>query len=87
VSPYQVILHPQAWQILAATQGAARRRLLSVLDQVATDPFRAGDMRQQDAAGRMHEIALLGEWLVTYWADHAVREIRIVALERPDDGP
>jgi hypothetical protein len=87
VTAYEVILHPQAWHVLAATQGAGRRRLLAVLEQVAADPFRAGDLQQRDPAGRVHEVALLGEWLVTYWPDHAVREIRVVALERADDGP
>ncbi len=80
-------MHPQAWHVLAATQGAARRRLLAVLAQVAVDPFRSGDLQQRDPAGRVHEVALLGEWLVTYWPDHAVREIRVVAPERADDGP
>ena len=27
-----------------------------------------------------------GTWLVTYWTDHAVREIRLVALEHADEG-
>ncbi len=87
MAAYEVILHPQAWHVLAATQGTGRRRLLGVLGQVADDPFRAGDLQQPDPAGRVHEVILLGEWLVTYWPDHAVREIRIVALERADDGP
>ena len=33
----------------------------------------------------MNEVKLLGEWLVTFWTDHAVREIRVVDLERPED--
>jgi hypothetical protein len=73
--------------VLAATQGVGRRQLLAVLDQIAANPFHKGDLQQRDPAGRVHEVALLGDWLVTYWPDHAVKEIRVVALERADDGP
>ena len=83
---YEVILHGQAWHLLAATQGATRRRLLAVLDQVAAEPFRVGDLQQRDPAGRINEVVLIGDWLVTYWADHATREIRVVALELADEG-
>lgn len=83
--PYEVILHERAWAVLSATQGADRRRLLAVFDDVKAAPFRAGDFRQQDEAGHMNEVALLGDWLVTFWSDHAVREIRVVNLERVED--
>ncbi|MBC8010508.1 MAG: hypothetical protein H7067_10475 [Burkholderiales bacterium] len=72
--------------MLAATKGVARSRLLEVINQVAAEPFRVGDLQQADPDGRTNEVLLLGDWLVTYWADHAVREVRVVALERVDEG-
>ena len=81
---YEVILHEQAWAALHATKGADRQRLLAVLDQVKAAPFRTGDYRQRDSTGRMSEVVLLGRWLVTFWSDHAVGEIRVVELERAD---
>ena len=86
MAAYEVILHAQAWSVLAATRGPELRRLLAVLDQVAADPFRTGDFQQRDQSGRRYEVVLLGEWLVTFWSDHAVNEIRVVALESTDDG-
>jgi len=44
-----------------------------------------GDFQQRDTAGRLHEVALIYDWLVTYWTDHAVRELRIVNLEQVED--
>ncbi len=82
---YEVILHEQAWTALHATKGADRQRLLDVLDQVKTTPFRPGDYRQRDATGRVNEVVLIGQWLVTFWSDHAVGEIRVVELERADE--
>lgn len=86
MAAYEAMLHAQAWHRLAATKGAARRRLLDIIDQVAAEPFRVGDLQQLDPDGRINEVVLLGDWLVTFWADHAVREVRVVALERADEG-
>ena len=79
--PYEVILHERAWAVLAATQGAARQRLLARLDEVKAGPFRSGDFQQRDASGRRNEVLLLDDWLVTFWSDHAGCEIHVVNLE------
>jgi hypothetical protein len=85
VRPYEVILHERAWAALAATRGAEIRRLLGRLDEVKAEPFRRGDFEQRDASGRINEVVLLGNWLVTYWSDHAVTHIHVVDLERAED--
>ncbi len=81
----EAILHERAWAALTATKGADRQRLLAVLDQIKAAPFRPGDYRQRDETGRMNEFVLLGQWLVTFWNDHGVAEIRVVELERADE--
>lgn len=87
MKPYEVILHECAWEKLAATRDAETKQLLARLDEVKAQPFRRGDFQQQDASGRTNEVILLGDWLVTYWSDHAAAQIHIVNLERADDGP
>ncbi len=61
MAAYEVILHEQAWQVLATLQGGPRRRLLAILDQIASDPFRFGDLQQGDPTGRINEVTLLGD--------------------------
>jgi hypothetical protein len=85
VRPYEVILHERAWETLAATKGATRQRLLALLDVVKAGPFRTGDFQQRDANGRVNEVILHGDWLVTFWSDHAVCEIHVVNLEPVED--
>lgn len=82
---YEVILHERAWAALAATRGAETRRLFARLDEVKAQPFRRGDFQQRDASGRSNEVVLLGDWLVTFWSDHAVAHIHVVDLERVED--
>lgn len=69
---------------VSGARGAETGRLLARLDEVKARPFQRGDFRQRDPAGRINEVVLLDEWLVTYWTDHAVQEIRLVALDRAD---
>lgn len=82
---YEVILHERAWAALAATKTMETRRLLALLEAMKAEPFRRGDFQQRDASGRSNEVLLLGEWLVTFWPDHAVSEIHVVNLEQVED--
>jgi len=85
VRAFELILHEHAWNALSSTVGADRRRLLALLDELKAAPLRAGDFQQRDSTGRLHEVALVGDWLITWWPDHAAAEIRVVGLERADD--
>ena len=55
------------------------------MDRLKSTPVRPGDLQELDAQGRTNEILLEGEWLLTFRADHAVREIRVVRLESVND--
>jgi hypothetical protein len=57
----------------------------TILDELKCTPFRRGDLQEQDSRGRDNEVFIAGDWLVTFWVDHAAREIRIVRLESADD--
>jgi len=51
--------------------------VLELADQIARHPFRPGHHQNLDTAGRTVENLLLQEYLLSYWPDHASREIRI----------
>ena len=70
---------------LAAAAPSEQRRLAAILDAAKTTPFRSGDLQERDARGRRNEVLVAGDWLVTYWPDHAARKVRIVRLERVED--
>jgi len=54
-----------------------QRRVLDLADQIARQSFQRGLYQTFDSAGRAVENLLLGEYLFSYWSDHASREIRI----------
>ncbi len=66
---------------LAIAPRREQRRLAAMLDSLKIAPLRTGDLQERDTQGRRHEVLVAGDWVITYWLDHAVRELRIVGLE------
>jgi hypothetical protein len=81
VRAYQIVLHEEAWAALASVSRPKQKRILRLLEQLQSDPFRQGEFQERDAAGRGNEVTLLEEWMVTFWSDHAAKEIRVLRLE------
>ncbi len=84
--PYRLVLNEDAARFLVQASRPAQRRLNVVLDELKTSPFRLGDLQELDEEGRENEILAIGNWMVTYWTDHAAREIRVTRLESTDEG-
>ncbi len=59
-----------------------RERLLVLFRLLATHPLTPGDYRDSDARGQSVEVLLFEhEFLISWHADHAAKQIRIVGLE------
>jgi hypothetical protein len=71
----------RAFTALTAKQ---REKVLRDLDHVARFPARIGDYREIGASGRFYQVMLCGDIFLTWWVDHAAKEVRIVRLELVD---
>jgi hypothetical protein len=85
VRAYEIILHEEVVEILASLRRPAQRSLLRMFDDLRKKPFRRGDFQESDADGRVNEVLLVDDWLVTFWTDHATREMRVVRLENANE--
>ena len=56
-----------------------QHELLDIFRLLAAHPTRAGDFTVI-CDGRVNQVAQHGRFLVSYWADHAVQELRITEL-------
>jgi hypothetical protein len=56
------------------------------LDRLSENPGLTGDYQETDDIGRTVQIKILGDFALTYWADHAVREVKVVKIEKADHG-
>lgn len=54
---------------------------MKFLRRLADDPYTVGDFKDSDEIGRPLEVKLVGPHAITYWADHAVKEIKVINVE------
>jgi hypothetical protein len=78
---YRCVAHPQADEVLLRSAPAVRRFLLGRFDNLAADSFLSNEAHFTDEAGREVQLQAAGRHVITYWADHAEKEVRIFAIE------
>ena len=59
-----------------------REELLRIFQHLAHAPAQRGDYVQRCSGGRELQVKRFGKWLITFWPDHAVKEMRVVDLKR-----
>ena len=59
-----------------------REDLLKVFASLAAAPYQRGEWRQRTSSGRELQVKRFGPWLVRYWLDDPVLEVRIVDVEK-----
>ena len=77
---YRYVIAQQAADFALRLPPSEQQRLASACRLLAAQPFRTGDYSTRDDAGRMLQNLLIDDWVLTYWSDHAVKEVRIVEL-------
>lgn len=70
------------YETLRTLRQEDRRRVEALLQQIARQPSLSGDFEAVAEDGRIHQVRVVGDWMLSYWIDHAVREIRVSNLER-----
>ena len=79
--PYEIVAPLTVYEELRGMPRADRRRVEDFLFRLTRQPSLGGDFESPASDGRMHQTKTVGDWIVSYWPDHAVREIRLSGLE------
>lgn len=82
MKPYAVFVQSEVMNQLIQMSAVRRRALSRFLEQLSTDPFLRGEFPVKDVRDRDAEVKLVGSYLVTFYADHAAREIQVLDLEQ-----
>ena len=77
---YRYVLSEAASDFAFRLPPREQHRLADVCRQLAAGPGRAGDYTTRDDAGRVLQNLLVDDWVFTYWADDAVKELRITEV-------
>ena len=83
MQPYKVLVTIEALQMKRPSR-VERDLVHSFLESLANDPDRPGDYIECDDAGRSVQIKIVGDFALTYWADHAVKEVKVTKIEKAD---
>jgi hypothetical protein len=59
-----------------------REDLLRLFRYLADSPHQRGDWLQKGRSGREFQVKRFGRWLVTFWPDDPVLELRVVDLKK-----
>ena len=78
---YRWIADQQAVEVILRLPAARRQQLLQQFDALAESPFQSGDVQVTEDSGRELQLKVIEPYIVTYWADHATKELRIVSIE------
>jgi hypothetical protein len=78
---YEPVLSSKAAAFLVSLSKPRQRKLIGLLYQLAENPSQIGDYAEPDQTGREVQFIIVRDLLIAFWADHAVREMRIVDIE------
>jgi hypothetical protein len=74
----------EAAEVLRGIRGIQRTSLVAFIDSLSAKPDTRGDYSERDGTGRDLEIKVVGSFAITYWPDHAAKEVKVVDVRRAD---
>ena len=80
-SGYEPVLSARASSALVGLSRSRQKQVLRLLFQLAEHPSQLGDYATREEDGREIQHLLVGDWHFSFWADHAVRELRVTEID------
>ena len=78
---YEPVLSSKSATFLIALSKVRQRKLIGLLYRLSENPSQIGDYSEQDETGREIQFIRVRDLLLAFWADHSVKELRIVDIE------
>ena len=80
---YRVYINQEAL-LTAPRSGPQRRAVMDFVASLSSNPYSRGDFAEKDDVGRDVFVKVVGRFAITYWADHAVCEVKVTHIRRAD---
>ena len=78
---YEIVAPLTVFEAVRTIRRSDRLQIEEFLHRLTRQPSSPGDFEAPADDGRTHQVKIVGDWLVSYWPDHAVREIRLSGVE------
>jgi hypothetical protein len=77
---WKFVLDEQAFAVFCGARGGDRQTLLRAFTELRNHPLAEGVWRSRDDVGRDVRVVVFGKFLIHYWDDFLVKELRIVRI-------
>ena len=78
---YDPVLSSKASSFLVGLSKPKQKQVLRLLFQLAELPGQLGDYSTREEGAREIQHLMVGDWHFSFWADHAVRELRVTEID------
>lgn len=77
MAEYQVFVDSEIFELILTVRGSKKTEIREFLRSLKSNPFERGEFSTL-RMGRKVEIKYFGKYSIYFWADHAVKEVKIV---------
>jgi hypothetical protein len=77
---YSVFVESHIAELFPQLKVKERNQILRLLNKLRTHPFLEGDYVERDDIGRLMQVVIVGRNAIVFWADHAVKEVKVIDL-------
>lgn len=78
---YRVFLAREVVELLRRLPFRRREELTRFVESLEHSPFQRGDYIERDPVGRPIEVRIVAHYAICFWADHAVKEVKVIDLK------
>lgn len=84
LEPYLVFIEERAAQTILSLPSGERSAVMGTIRSLAADPFQEGDFLESDSTGRDTYCLLVADYALSFYPDHAVKELKFFQFTRAD---
>ena len=77
---YDIFMKRPVHESLKRLKGSKKRAIEKFIDYLSDNPFEIGDFSESDDIGRQIYCKVIKNYAITYYPDHAVKEIKVIEL-------
>lgn len=82
---YRVFIEESVVGFISTMLGKKRKALQAFVHQLSSDPFDLGDFAEIDDVGRQTFTKLIDDIAVSYYPDHAAKEVKVFQIAFADN--
>jgi len=81
---YRLLISIEVIEFMERLPSRTRKALRNVIAVIGRNPLTRSDAEDYDETGRLLQIAIAGDYALTYWIDAADRHVKILDIHAAD---